>query len=286
MKSAPFFSLIAHHISLLQDFHPSTLYNFCFPPSKIQEWFSHQSHGNSVTIDLPSNLYHDNDLMGLILYASFSFHGNPDIILNYLVSGISQFLYCQCQTVMANVDDQIIICSAHIEVGIWLINLREFIWISYIPGEPFKEMLQHSRDIKATFVSDWPNVMVQKCALRLLYQHDQVQFEQELRHCNDLILEQQEISRKHTEDYEKKRNEQCGVDETKIFSTSGYKVQLVPRFIDQSKTNETKTKLGKSDLLVIHKLIVFALLQTYYSITLFHSLSLIRHNYLCSFTGL
>uniref|UniRef100_A0A7N2LDJ0 C-JID domain-containing protein n=1 Tax=Quercus lobata TaxID=97700 RepID=A0A7N2LDJ0_QUELO len=34
--------------------------------------------------------------------------------------------------------------------------------------------------------------MVQKCALHLLYQHDQVQFEQELRHCNDLILEQRE----------------------------------------------------------------------------------------------
>ena len=286
MKSAPFFSLIARRISLLQDFHPSTLYNFVFPPSKIQEWFSHQNHGNSVTIELPSNLYHDNDLMGLILYASFSFHGNPDIILNYLVSGISQFLYCQCQTIMANMDDQIIGCGAHIEAVIWLINLSEFIWISYIPGEPFKEMLQHSSDIKATFVSDWPNVMVQKCALRLLYQHDQVQFEQELRHCNDLILEQREIVRKHTEDYEKKRNEQCGVDEKKIFSTSDFEVQLVPKFIDQSKTNETKTKLGKSDLLVIHKLIVFALLQTYYSITLFLSLSLIRHNYLCSFTGL
>ena len=84
-----------------------------------------------------------------------------------------------------------------------------------------------------------------------------------------MILEQREIVRKHTEDYEKKRNEQSGVDERKIFSTSDFEVQLVPRFIDQSKTNETKTKLGKSGLLVIHKLIVFALLQTYYSVTLF-----------------
>ena len=147
-------------------------------------------------------------------------------------------------------------------------------------------MLQHRSNMKASFVSDWAGVIVQKCVLHLLYQHDQVQFEQELRHCNDLILEQQEIFRKHTEDYEKKRNEQCGVDGKKIFSTSDFEIQLVPRFIDQSKTNETKTKLGKSDLLVIHKLIVFALLQTYYSITLFLSLSLIRHNYLCSFTGL
>ncbi|KAL4600210.1 hypothetical protein ACB092_11G181800 [Castanea dentata] len=234
MKSAPFFSLIARHISLLQDFHPSTLYNFVFPP---------------MTIDLPSNLYHDNDLMGLILYASFSFHGNPDIILNYLTSGISHFLYCQFQTITANVFDTIIACDANAEAITWIINLSEFIWISYIPGEPLKEMLQHSSDIKATFVSDWPDMMVQKCALRLLYQHDQVRFKQELRHCNDLILEQREIFRKHTEDYEKERNEQCGVDEKKIFSTSNYEVHLIPRFIDQSKTNETKTKLGKSDLL-------------------------------------
>ena len=29
----------------MQDFFPSTLYNCCFPPSKIQDWFSHHNHG-------------------------------------------------------------------------------------------------------------------------------------------------------------------------------------------------------------------------------------------------
>ena len=280
-------SLISSCISILQDFNPCTLYNFCFPPSKIHEWFSHKNHGHSVTIDLPSNLYHDNNWMGLILYASFSLHGDPHSILNYLVSGIPHFLYCQCRMIMANVgDDEIISCYTSREEITWLLNLGEFIWISYLPVEVFKNFLQYCNHIEASFVSDWPGVMVQECALHLLYQHDQVQFEQELRHCNDLILEQREIVRKHTEDYEKKTNEQSGVDEKKIFSTGDFEVQLVPGFIDQSKTNETKTKLGKSDLLVIHKLIVFALLQSYYSITLFLSLSLIRHNYLCSFTGL
>ncbi|XP_065634586.1 uncharacterized protein LOC136069716 [Quercus suber] len=231
------------------DFNPCTLYNFCFPPSKIHEWFSHKNHGHSVTIDLPSNLYHDNNCLGLILYASFSLHGDPHSILNYLVSGIPHFLYCQCQTSMANVSDEIISCYTSREEITWLLNLCEFIWISYVPVELFKNLLQYCNHIEASFVSDWPGVIVQKCALHLLYQHDQVQFEQELRHCNDLILEQREIVRKHTEDYEKKRNEQSGVDEKQIFSTSDFEVQLVPRFIDQSKTNETKTKLGKSDLL-------------------------------------
>ncbi|KAL0007493.1 hypothetical protein SO802_008995 [Lithocarpus litseifolius] len=78
-------------------------------------------------------------------------------------------------------------------------------------------MLQHRSHIEATFASDWPGVIVQKCALRLLYQQDQVRFEQELKHCNNLIFEQKEIVRKHLEAYEKKGIEQSGVDEKNSF---------------------------------------------------------------------
>lgn len=73
-------------------------------------------------------------------------------------------------------------------------------------------MLQHRSHVEAKFVGDWPGVIVQKCALRLLYQQDQVRFKQELKHCNDLIFEQKEIVRKHLEAYEKKGIEQSGVD--------------------------------------------------------------------------
>ena len=99
---------------------------------------------------------------------------------------------------MANVDDQTIAFSTSKEEIMWLLELGEFIWISYILGEPF--------------VSDWPGVIVQKCALQLLYQHDQVQFEQELKHCNNLISQNRELIRKQQED-QKKRNEQYHVDE-------------------------------------------------------------------------
>ena len=71
----------------------------------------------------------------------------------------------------------------------WLLELGEFIWISYVPGQPFKNMLQCCSGIEASFVSDRPGVIVQKCALQLLYQHDQVQLEQELKHYNNLISE-------------------------------------------------------------------------------------------------
>ena len=49
--------------------------------------------------------------------------------------------------------------------------------------------------------------------------------------------------------------------------------EVVPRLIDQSEANETKTQLGKNNLLVIHKSLVFLLLQLCYSISLSSSYS-------------
>ena len=102
-------------------------------------------------------------------------------------------------------------------------------------------------------MSDWPGVIVQNCALQLLYQHDQVQFEQELKHCN-LIFENRKPIRKQQED-QKKRNEQYHVDEglkRKIFSKIGFEAKIPPRLIDQPETEETEIQLGQSDLLVSH----------------------------------
>ena len=113
---------------------------------------------------------------------------------------------------MANVDDQTIAFSTSKEEITWLLEIGEFIWISYILGEPFMNMLQLCSCIKASFMSDWLGVIVYNCALQLLYQQDQVQFEQELKQCNNLISENRELIRKQQED-QKKRNEQYHVDE-------------------------------------------------------------------------
>ena len=74
---------------------------------------------------------------------------------------------------MANVDDQTIAFCTNKKAAMWLLELGEFISMSYVPGEPFKNMLQHCNRIEASFVSDWPGMIVQKRALQLLYQHDQ-----------------------------------------------------------------------------------------------------------------
>ena len=148
---------------------------------------------------------------------------------------------------MANVDNQKIAFSTNKEEITWLLNLGEFIWICYVPREPFKNMLPHCSHIEASFVSDWSGVIVQNCALQLLYQHDQVQFEQELKHCNNLILENRELVRKQQED-QKKRNEQYHADEglqRKIFSNIDFEVKLLPRVIDQSETDKPRLNLAQ-----------------------------------------
>lgn len=48
-------------------------------------------------------------------------------------------------------------------------------------------MFHQGSHIEASFLSNWPGVTVQKCGFRLLYKHDRVQFEQELKHCNTFI---------------------------------------------------------------------------------------------------
>ena len=48
-------------------------------------------------------------------------------------------------------------------------------------------MFHQGSHIEASFLSNWPGVTVQKCEFRLLYKHDWVLFEQELKHCNTFI---------------------------------------------------------------------------------------------------
>ncbi|KAF3952520.1 hypothetical protein CMV_021928 [Castanea mollissima] len=166
-------------------FHPSTLYNSCFPTRRTPRWFNHHCHlGHSVTIEIPPNLYEDNNWLGLALYASILIPRDRE---NAVSVNSSHFLYCQFQTSKASLDNQILVFRTTDEENNWLHPFFGLIWISYIPGEALKYMLHQCGHIKASFVSDWPSVMVQKCGLRLLYQHDLSQFEQQLKHCNASI---------------------------------------------------------------------------------------------------
>ena len=137
-----------------------------------------------MTIEIPPNLYGDNNWLGLSLYASILIPRGQE---NAVPANSSHFLYCQFQTSKASLDNLILVCRTTDEEDHWLHQLFGLNWISYIPGEALKDMLHQCGHIKASFVSDWPSVMVQKCGLRLLYQHDLSQFEQQLKHCNATI---------------------------------------------------------------------------------------------------
>jgi hypothetical protein len=113
-----------------------------------------------------------------------------------MVSEIPQFLYCQVRTSVAGVNDEILACQTSKVEIMWLNNLGRFIWISYVPGEPFKNMLRQCSRIEGLFVSDWPGVMVQECGLRLLYQRDLEEFEQKLKQCNVLISDHSDFARR------------------------------------------------------------------------------------------
>lgn len=245
----------------MQDFHPFTYYNFCFPPSTIiHEWFTHRGLGHSVTIDLPPNLYLDIKWTGLVIYAFFSMQGDPLAILEIMKSGIPHYYYAQFQMSTGDLDDIILAghCSIPKEVE-YLYNLGGFIWISYLPGEQFKDVLQLCGDMEVSFVSDWPGVIVKKCGLRLLYQRDLEQFKQKLKHC-EALQSGYEDSHKQFMTAREKQKMQNPVDE------HGFGVTVLkfrsPKPSYPLDTDESETQPGEGDFLVRR---VFSLLELKYS---------------------
>nr|POE82223.1 hypothetical protein CFP56_49838 [Quercus suber] len=136
----------------LQEFDRSLVYNSCFPPSEILEWFNHRSGEPPVTIHLPPNLYDDSTWRGLALCVSFSVNiKDPTAILDILNSENAHHLYCHLES---NVDS----CSS------------------------FPDWLNQCSHAEASIVSDCPDLTVVKCGLRLVHQHDEEEFKQTTRH--------------------------------------------------------------------------------------------------------
>jgi hypothetical protein len=59
----------------------------------------------------------------------------------------------------------------------WLYIQDEFLWLSYIPRGSLPDWLNQSSFLKASFLSDWPGLMAQKCGLRFFHVHDEEEFE-------------------------------------------------------------------------------------------------------------
>ncbi|KAG7946358.1 hypothetical protein I3843_14G036800 [Carya illinoinensis] len=162
------------------DFDRCSVYNSCFPPCEILEWFNHHSNEPSVTFKLPSNLYEDSNWLGLALCASFSVDKDSAAIIENLET--SQELICHLETDIGSVEPLHHVYHPTKE-DFMLIQLGMFTWLSYIPRGSLPEWLNQCTRIKASIASDCPNLAVQKCGFRLIHLHDEVEFKQTLRHC-------------------------------------------------------------------------------------------------------
>ena len=241
-----FISLIGLCIFMLQDFHPLSCDNSCFPPSKeTQELFSQRSPGHSMTIGIPPNLCDDNNWMGLALYALFSMHGDKEVFQYILMSEIPQFLYCQLGTSVAGLDNEILACHTSGAEIVWLNNQGEFILICYVKRQPLEHMLRQCSHIEASFVSNWPGVMVQECALYLMYRDDMPQFQQNMKQCY-LSLDKCDFESQFLADQEK-INGQNLHDEVGPPTTSSSNGDCFKRRpIYQGKTNEVRINSAKN----------------------------------------
>jgi hypothetical protein len=128
--------------------------------------------------------------------------GDLETIIANWSSEVQHFLSYQFRTSIAGLNEFFGYCHTSKKEILWLTSLGRFIWIAYVPAGQLliDSMFSQGSRIEASFVSDWPGVTVQKCGLRLLYDHDQVEFVQNLKHCNALIFEHSDSLRQLMDD--------------------------------------------------------------------------------------
>nr|XP_048319464.1 uncharacterized protein LOC112493411 [Ziziphus jujuba var. spinosa] len=154
------------------DFDRGMIYDSCFPPTEILDWFRLHSTGSSLTIQLPPSLYGDGNWIGLALCAYFSDLQHQEI---------PHRLTCQMKTEKVGLESQHEFQITNEELK--KLNSGEFIWMSYIPRRWFSDRLKHCSLIEASFESDRQKLSAYKCGARLLYQHDEEEFKQTINHC-------------------------------------------------------------------------------------------------------
>ncbi|XP_008240878.1 PREDICTED: disease resistance protein RPS6-like [Prunus mume] len=159
------------------DFDRHSIYNSCFPSSITLEWFGHQSNDSSATISLPHNLNLDSNWIGLAVCAYFSVLEHPTVDIDNLdIPAISHHLICNLESDRDSLESLHDYCTTN-EEFLWL-HLGGFVWVSYIPRAWFSDQLNECGVLEASIASDHEAFSVQKCGLRLVYQHDEEEFKQ------------------------------------------------------------------------------------------------------------
>ncbi|XP_061993336.1 uncharacterized protein LOC133711197 [Rosa rugosa] len=140
----------------LQDFDRCSIYNSCFPPNEIVEWFELQSNGPSITkltILLPPDLYRDANWIGLAFCASFAALKNSSAnFANNVDPGLPHHLTCHLEKddggSLESLHDY---CTTNEEFQ-WM-HLGGFMWLSYIPRTWFSDQLNDCGCLEASITA-------------------------------------------------------------------------------------------------------------------------------------
>jgi tetratricopeptide (TPR) repeat protein len=201
-------------ISILQTFDQCSVYNSCFPPIQILDWFSHSSNEPQVAIGLPPRFhnYKDGRWMGLALCASFSVCENSTATHENLEQETCHYLTCCLDTAIDSIEPYHVYRPTGEDVE--LLYLGGFMWLSYIPRISLPLWLNQCTSITASIFTDSPSLTVQNCGIRLIYPHDEVEFKEAIRHCVASLSDSEDLVRQIAVDIRRQRNKKIYDDET------------------------------------------------------------------------
>ncbi|XP_035545900.1 uncharacterized protein LOC109003835 [Juglans regia] len=140
----------------------------------FENLFSHRSAGPSVTIDFPSNFCDANDIAGLVLCATFSVPDEYplDQFLENLESQVPYGLICRLLDAnLCFMKFHHTYCPTKEELK-WISHLRGFNWLFYLPYWWLLDRMLGCHRLTASMATNWPCLVVQKCALRALHLQD------------------------------------------------------------------------------------------------------------------
>ncbi|KAM6565485.1 hypothetical protein CsatA_024613 [Cannabis sativa] len=175
-------SIADGEISYIPCFHPYFGFNFCFARKNILDWFKHQTHESKLRMQIPQNLYDDENWRGVMVCAAFSVIEHPGTTVFDTIH--SDFhLVCDFNLGEDNTCLRVKPVRYKKDIFKWLV-LRGFIWLVYIPHTAFTKSLNEVRYVEAKMHSfDCHGLAVQRCGMRLLYQHEVKEFKQEIVKC-------------------------------------------------------------------------------------------------------
>lgn len=134
---------------------------FSFPNRGVFPWFFHHCLGSLAICYLPQNLLHDKTWIGLELYVSFTWRLSNSI--DEVPSFLLVDLQAHGQSILFEVTCPIVINSCF---G------SQQLLVFHAPRELFPRLLNQCQGISALFRASTPNVDIEVCGSRLLYEQD------------------------------------------------------------------------------------------------------------------